>query len=194
MKTQKELKELYKENLKLAWDDPKMVEFCSKQAEQVVETEDGWLIEVERQNIKKHFCFGYGMYLNSTPEEEEFADRQAENARTSTKHFIDENLEEYNRRIKNLKEHDAYVSLTGHYYSQKPGCKLQHYTCDYGCHYGSWNENLEDTTKWKKLSENDKNELIAAFERAKESLLKRLNTYLKKYGLSKLSVWTYLVD
>lgn len=194
MRSQKELKELYKENLKLVWDDPKMVEFCSKNAEQVVETEDGWLIEVERQNIKKHFCFGYGYCGISDEEDEDRASNMAHHARTDVDYFIKENLEEYNRRIKNLKEHDAYVSLTGHYYSQKPGCKLQHYTCDYGCHYGSWNENLNDTTKWKKLSENDKNELISAFERAKESLLKRLNTYLKKYGLSKLSVWTYLVD
>ena len=194
MKDQKTLKELYKENLKLAWDDPKMVEFCSKKAEQVVETEDGWLIEVERQNIKTHFCFGYGMYLNSTEEEEKFADDNAHNARTNEKYFINENLEEYDKRIKNLKNHDAYVSLIGKYYSQKPGCKLQHYACDFGLGYGTWNENLKDETKWKKLSENDKNELIAAFERAKESLIKRLNTYLKKYGLSKLDVWTYLRD
>jgi len=194
MKDQKTLKELYRENLKLAWDDPGMVDYCSKKAEQVVETEDGWLIEVERQEIKKHFCFGYGYCGVSDEEDINRASNMAHHAKTSTDYFIDKNLEEYNRRIENLKNHDAYVSLTGHYYSQKPGCKLQHYSCDFGLGYGTWNENLKDTNKWKKLSENDKNELIAAFERAKESLIKRLNTYLKKYGLSKVRSWTYLSD
>ena len=194
MKEQKVLKELYKENLKLVWDDPKMVDYCSKQAEQVVETEDGWLIEIERKNIKTRFCFGYGFCGVSTEDEEDGASNMAHHARTQVDYFIEENLKEYNERIKNLKEHDAYVSLTGKYYSQKPGCKLQHYMCDYHFGYGTWNENLKDTNKWKKLSENDKNELIAAFERAKESLIKRLQTYLKKFGLSKLNVWTYLRD
>ena len=159
-----------------------------------METEDGWLIEIERKNIKTHFCFGHGFCGVSSEDEEDRASDMAHHARTQADYFIEENLKEYNERIKNLKEHDAYVSLIGKYYSQKPGCKLQHYSCDFGLGYGVWNENLKDTTKWKKLSDNDKNELINAFERAKESLLKRLNTYLKKYGLSKIDVWTYLRD
>ena len=37
----------------------------------------------------------------------------------------------------------------------------------------------------------DKN---ASDEEVKKAFIKRLNTYLKKYGLSKLHTWTYLVD
>lgn len=36
--------------------------------------------------------------------------------------------------------------------------------------------------------------LIKGYEVVKEQFIKRLNTYLKRYGLTKLNVWTYLSD
>lgn len=185
MKSQKELKELYRENLKLAWNDPHMVDFCSKQADQVVETEDGYLLEVERQNIETHFCFGYGYCGISDDESENRAFDNCDYARTNEKYFIKENLKYFDKNIKDLEENDCYVSLNGKYYSQSKDCKLQNYRC-----YG---HNTPDND-YKKLSDTDKQNLIDAFKAGRENMIKRLNTYLKKYGLTKLDCWTYLRD
>ena len=191
MKNQKELKELYRKNLELAWDDPKMVDYCSKQAEIVVETEDGYLLEIEKQSIKKDFCFGYGMYLNSTEEEEKFADDNAHNARTNEKYFIRENLKYYDEWIKEIEENGAYVSIIGHYTGQTKDCKLQFFTSG----RGSWGRTpMDQPETYKKLNEEDTKNLINAFKQGKENMIKRLQTYLKKFGLSKLNVWTYLRD
>ena len=191
MRTQNELKELYKEHLELAWADSKMVDYCSKKAEIVIETEDGYLLEIEKQSIKKNFCFGYGMYLNSTPEEEEMADNNAEYARTNADYFVRENLKWYDTWIKELKENGAYVSKIGHYTGQDKNCKLQFFTSG----KGSWGRTpADDPETYKKLSAEDTNNLLNAFNTARENMIKRLNTYLKKYGLSKLNIWTYLRD
>ena len=45
-----------------------------------------------------------------------------------------------------------------------------------------------------KLSEKDAADLRQAYEEERGRHIKRLETYLKKYGLTKLHVWTYLVD
>ena len=34
----------------------------------------------------------------------------------------------------------------------------------------------------------------AGYQEVRQQFVKRLNTYLKKYGLSKLHTWTYLSD
>ena len=36
--------------------------------------------------------------------------------------------------------------------------------------------------------------ILETLEAEKAKFLKRLNTYLKRYGLSKIHSWTYLVD
>ena len=51
--------------------------------------------------------------------------------------------------------------------------------------------NLKDI---KQLDNDDIALIVAGLEEVKKSFIKRLNTYLKKYGLSKINAWTYLVD
>ena len=36
--------------------------------------------------------------------------------------------------------------------------------------------------------------IIEVYKQQIENFKKRLNTYLKRYGLSKLTTWTYLID
>lgn len=37
-------------------------------------------------------------------------------------------------------------------------------------------------------------ELIAGYEEVKTEFIKRLNSYLKRYGMSKVETWSYLMD
>lgn len=187
---QKQLHEEYREQLRLAWSDEHMVDYCTKKAEIVVKTSDGYLLEVERQNIKKRFCFGHGYCGVTTQEEMDDASKMAKHARTNQDYFIKENLEWYDSWIKEIEENGAYISIKGKYYSQTEDCLLRGFQSG----RSSWYNRIENNPDYRKMPNEDTQQLLDAFKEARESMKKRLNTYLKKYGLSKLHVWTYLVD
>ena len=46
----------------------------------------------------------------------------------------------------------------------------------------------------RKLGNDDIQRIIVGYEEVGKRFRKRLQTYLKRYGLSKLNVWTYLRD
>ena len=46
----------------------------------------------------------------------------------------------------------------------------------------------------RELTKAEIKEILEVYKKQKENFTKRLNTYLKKYGLSKLHTWTYLID
>lgn len=51
--------------------------------------------------------------------------------------------------------------------------------------------NLE---KVKKLDTDDIQRIIDGLQEVRKSFDKRLNTYLKRYGLSKINAWSYICD
>ena len=59
--------------------------------------------------------------------------------------------------------------------------------------YHPWDINPNDTTHTV-LSRDEINNITAGYEEVEKTFTKRLNTYLKRYGTSKLNVWTYLRD
>lgn len=197
--TQKELKALYTEELKKAWSNEKMVKHCSKSTAYVIE-HNGELYGIEKPRIETHFCFSYGYCGMTTPEDEDRADRMADHARNSEEYFIKKNLKDIDRWIKNLSEilkemgynwaegnHPQYMIATGkHYYGQTEDCILRYYsivnTFD--------GRNQGDICNDAELVE----KLIAGYEEVKKDFIKRLNTYLKRYGLSKVKSWSFLSD
>ena len=64
----------------------------------------------------------------------------------------------------------------------------------------SWDNPDNQPYRWerlndvKKLTREEIYSLIKGYEEVRQMFTKRLKTYLKKYGLSKLNVWTYLRD
>lgn len=199
MMTQKELKALYKEELKKAWNDEKMVDFCSRKTAYVIDHNNA-LYGIEKPKIETDFCFGYGMYGMSTDEDYDRADRLAQHARESEEYFIEQNLENLNRWIKNLNDisedmqlnwangnYPHYMIETGkHYYGQSDDCKLNYYAIVDTYRGNNQGELCKDLELIKKL--------IEGYEVVKKDFTKRLNTYLKRYGLTKINSWSYLVD
>lgn len=197
--TQKELKAVYKEELKKAWNNEKMVEFCSKSIAFVIE-HDGTLYGIKKPTIETDFCFSHGQNGITTAEEEDRAAEMAEYASKSKEYFINENLKNINRWIERLKKikdemgynwaegnHPQYMIATGaHYCGQSEDCKLRYYsvvdTFD-GRNQGKICNNIELVEK-----------LIEGYEEVKKGFEKRLNTYLKRYGLSKVRSWSYISD
>lgn len=200
MRTQKELKEKYMNIIKTeVWQDSeRMQEYARKQCDYVVELSNGKIIDIEKPRIKKDFCFGMGMYATYTQEEFEAAEDLAENARTNVEYFINENMKQINEKIGYLKEaldgkKEVYTYV--HYSGQPDNSELVTYSC----------VGLSDNPEWapyrwgnlkavNKLSSDDIQALIDGLEEVGKKFMKRLNTYLKKYGLEKLNVWTYCRD
>lgn len=199
--TQKELKAAYTEELKKAWDDDKMVKYCSKSTAFVIE-HNGALYGIEKPKIETSFCFGYGINGIADTEQERTAEAMAETARKSKEYFINQNLENLNRWIKSLQKilddmgknwakgsHPRYMIETGeHYGGQKEDCRLRYYSIvdTFNTFDGTMGKICNDTELIKKL--------IAGYEEVKTEFIKRLNAYLKRYGMSKVKTWSYLSD
>ena len=161
----------------------------------VVELENGDLIPIDKPTIETRFCFGYGLYGVSTDEEYKDAENMRQHAETSQDYFIRENLKGINEIIDALKNNDLEVYTALHYIGQKPGTKTKDY------HITKVWENPENNPAWwanykelEKMTDTDRQTLVAGYEEVKQAFIKRLNTYLKRYGLSKIDTWTYLVD
>ena len=200
MRTQKELKEKYMNIIRTeVWQDSeRMQEYARKKCEYVVELSNGNIIDIEKPRIKKDFCFGMGMYATYTDEEFEAAEDLAENARTNVEYFINENMKQITGKLDALKEalenkREVYTFV--HYSGQPEDSDLVAYNsvriCD-NPEYApfSWS-NLQAV---KKLSSEDIQAIIDGLEEVANKFMKRLNTYLKRYGLEKLNVWTYCRD
>lgn len=197
---QKKLKEKYMDIIcKEVWvDSVQMQEYARKKCEYVVELSNGTIIDIDKPSIETNFCFGYGMYARSTDEEIASADACAENAKTNTDYFIEENMKQITDNIAILKE-----TLTGKTevytfvrYDGAPDtsslmgwkvCKI-------------WDNPENEPWQWsnlrtvRKLGNDDIQRIIVGYEEVGKRFRKRLQTYLKRYGLSKLNVWTYLRD
>jgi DNA-binding transcriptional ArsR family regulator len=92
-------------------------------------------------------------------------------------YFFEENISVFDKTIKYLKE-NGIVKING----KRDGRIRLDYMNDY------WNQDKEV------LNDEYKPELLAAYEFAKKQFEKRLNTYLKRYGVGKLHTWTYWAD
>lgn len=200
MRTQKELKEKYMNIIKTeVWQDSeRMQEYARKQCDYVVELSNGKIIDIEKPRIKKDFCFGMGMYATYTQEEFEAAEDLAENARTNVEYFINENMKQITEKIGYLKEaldgkKEVYTYV--HYSGQPDNSELVTYICVGRSGNPEWAPyrwgNLKAVNK---LSSDDIQAIIDGLEEVGKKFMKRLNTYLKKYGLEKLNVWTYCRD
>jgi hypothetical protein len=106
-------------------------------------------------------------------------------------------LEEINGKIQALKQDRKNVYTSLHYIGQEPGDLLKSYLVTR--EWETPNNEFDNRVFWnlkeiKQLDNEDIELIIAGLEEVKKSFIKRLNAYLKKYGLSKINAWTYLVD
>lgn len=185
MKDQKTLKETYRTELKKYWD-AHMVDYLMKNFSYLIEFENGEIMEIDKPSIDKDFCFGYGYCGVSTEEDYQGAAAMARTARTSTDYFIAKNMESLNRWIEDLQDDSYDIYTRAHYISQSPDCHLV--ALDF---LKPWDKVPEGH---RKLTKEEIQMIIAGYAEVKKTFTKRLNTYLKRYGLTKVHSWTYLSD
>lgn len=151
----------------------------------LTELTTGEIVEIEKPKIKTTFCFGYGSYGRSSDEESNKASAMVATARTSEQYFISENLKQIDEQIKEA-ENEAktgYLFGTGLDGFYTVGFMFKHI---YEQRYGN--------KPPKVISADDRAGYIVALKKCKERFEKRLQTYLKRYGLSKIRSWSYLCD
>ena len=152
-----------------------------------------------KPDIKISFCFGYGQNGITIEDDIDRAYGQQRNMETSQQAFINANLEALNKSIKDI---ETFISQ---WIDKEEKCFSSRYNKIFICKnsynhlaYLAWSwdyDNIRD--KEMIIREATKEDLLLIIEVYKqqiENFKKRLNTYLKRYGLSKLRTWTYLVD
>ena len=153
----------------------------------------------KKPSIQTRFCFGYGLNGISTQEDYEGARSQERNMETNQQTFINANLEDLNKSIKDLQD------FIDNFFDNKNTCFSSRYNKIFICKnsynhlaYLAWSwdydniRNKDDIIK--EATKEDLLLIIEVYKQQIENFKKRLNTYLKRYGLSKLTTWTYLVD
>lgn len=192
-------KEMLRDEYKKVWhEDSKMVEYCVKSASGYIDI-GGLLYVMEKPHIKTSFWFGEHTYDYDEVTE------HCHNMSQSEKYFIDENLRWCAawEMLEALEGRDmrgyeasykAYI-VRGKYWGQDDACRLGYVNV---LRLGTDPEEHFRTSKGPQLYREltkDETERLKEFLRDEVAKFqKRLNTYLKRYGLSKCSYGTYWAD
>lgn len=126
---------------------------------------------IKKASIENRFCFhdegpSYDFYKKISSDDEKLKD-----------YFLSENRRVYTSDINSIKENGAFVKFCDNSNRAYVSGGLYSINDDY-----------------IKATDEETKEIINALEYALQLLDKRLNAYLKRYGVSKLYLWTYWAD
>lgn len=157
------------------YTDGSMNKHFEKTTSEYVVLDNGCCLILEKQHIEKNFCFGY------------YYDRcEVEGCEEVAKNDVEYFLEKNRRNL--YKKHDKYIALQcygkGKIYSYVP---LEEYQDVERKGELFWYGDREPYF----LNDSENERLNNAIDKANAKFEKRLQTYLKKYGLSKVNTWTY---
>lgn len=181
------MKDLLAKEYSKVWNDQKMVNYCMKKVSDVAVMADGSLVVIEKPHIKTNFCFGESGY------DIEDAEKAAHYAKTNEQYFVDENMR-YTHFDREMAYLTHYINggtgqtpyIYSAYWNTGDNCKLHNVRF-----YAYYETSPSDGDV---LSVDDAKVLLETYKSAKAKFEKRLRTYLKRYGLSKVHSWTYWRD
>lgn len=151
---------------------------------EALKVDEKHFITFDKKDIEKSFCFGWSCQGGMTYEE---ATDMCHNF--SEADFKAGNLKRFdNKYIHRLKAiEEKQIKLKREYVtSKKSGAEIMYITTDRDVS-GDMTLSVEDSTKLREAYKQKVQDLRNEFE-------KRLDAYLKKYGLSKIRRWTYCAD
>ena len=182
--TTKELLSEIEEEYRKVWPDlPDMVKHCMKQVYAAAKLPNGCIYIVRRPEIKKRFCFGYH---NDDYEETAAAAREA---RDDEEYFRQKNMEQLDEEQRRAHK---YRYLCDTYDGSR---RLVQFCSSYPGREDNDLAYLREKGHEPWLATDEDRKLIdAAYEEARKKFSRRVETYLKKYGLSKVRSWTYWAD
>lgn len=175
----------------------KSIDYWMKNTEEAIPLGDKFYT-IDKPRIETSFCFGYGFCGMSSLEDEKNASDMAKYAKEEESYFIEKNMEDIEGEIKRLEEKNRYWYVGSSCYNENrpftdisSSKSVPFYDEEGKLH------NMEDyhfITYKRLLTEEEKQAILEAYKRVRASFEKRLKTYLKRYGLSKIRTWSYLVD
>lgn len=192
-------KQLIAEYAQMYSNDESTIKWMKGYLADVVELNDGTLYAIEKPRIQKDFCFPMGYNGRYDEESERNANEMAHYARTNEQYFLDKNmrpiLDEAKRFNINPKSYKIPAVHNAKYIGSDE--RIGYIEFFDNPEIFTHRESILKEVKERRfrLLEPDEIERIKnAYEEVIETFKKRLQTYLKKYGLIKLNVWTYLSD
>lgn len=188
------------------WDTPDMVDYCTNKVAVCAVLPSGELIPIDKRKIETRFCFGESGY------DYEEAIGAAAHARTSTEYFKHENMKHFGEILQDIENH---LHLTGNYLMtifapyDDTNCKIRHISFeritkilgDLGgsAHLDSLKLGQTITEagsgrQYRIATDEEAQIILDAYKKAAFAHAKKVDAYLKRYGLSKVHSWTYWRD
>ena len=203
---QKELKEQYRKALeKYVWASaPDMVDFCVNEVLWIAELSNGMLVPISKEKIETRFCFGFRLSSYGDDGSYDAAGRMAQFAREDVNHFIEKNMDGFQRWLSDLRGEGwgwSVPYLRVKYLGLPNDSNIRSLNFMTGARYGFDNYIGKEGTFVQDgsfidyvPSADDVQTLIEAHEIAQSLHYKKVMSYLKRYGLSKVNTWTYWED
>ena len=189
---QKELKTKYLEIVEkeVYKNSPKMIDWLSKEISQIIELSNGDLIALDKPRIEKHFCFGYSDSRYDT-EDYDRANAMADYASKSEEYFKSENMKQFIQQLEHLENGDLYTRT--YYFNSPRDSKVKTIVFCSNIFF-NWNLNEEQRKEYKKIEGKDLEIVKTAYLEEMAKFEKRLDSYLKKYGMKNIKTWSYWQD
>lgn len=172
------------------WNNDKgMIDFISKKISQIIKTSNGYLIPLDKPDIETRFCFGYSLNRYDT-EDYDRANDMVDYASKSIDYFKSENLKKITEWITAIENDEVYIHT--HYYKSPANSRAKKLVHMKYYHFDRMTK-LE-AAEYKPLTGADKETVLNAYKIELAKFEKRLDSYIKRYGTSKLKVWSYWQD
>lgn len=177
----------HEEMLKVWGSNTHMIDYCEKKTIKVVKLNDGRIVDFEQPSIDTNFCFGYRSAVTDDYDE---AQAMASHASKSVGYFIDKNMQGagYDEALEKLRD-PGYVILGGVHYTHGENLYFLTYARDNS--YDMDRVQSLFNGRLERIDESNRQLLIEANEELKAKFRKRLDSYIKRYGMSKVRTWTY---
>lgn len=175
------IKEEIKQEYKKVWTrkkgiDEKMVDYCMNKISLYLKTEDGYFYILEKEKLNTKFFISEGS--NRSMEE---ALNICKEIKTKEDFFIEENLSKINYLINTIKNNKNNLFFAERFKNSK----IVSITTN---KYNNFNKVN------RKLTTDEEAEALKLCEKFKEMKTKKINSYLKRFGLSKIQANTYWID
>ena len=209
-KEEKKMTTISKEELRAefakAWESDRMINYCTNKVAATAVLPTGEIITIDKESIKKDFCFGESGY------DFDEAQEAAAMARKSHEYFKIQNMKHFKCWIDDITNamdlHSNYRIIIGGgaYYGQSEDCRLRHFEICLltqvldalgGSAFLEEIPGKEITVDGRtgRVATNEEAEIILnAYKEAAAKHEKKVDAYLKKYGTSKVNSWTYWRD
>ena len=159
-------------------ETPYWKDYYLKHKDYAVRLQDGWHI-ISKPRIENKFCFH-----DEGPDYEFYKTLMADENKLRN-YFLSENLDKFDKEIDYLKGNETLYL--------RPVGKDQFDICPASVIFGFYSYRVGNEEP-RQVSADERKALLEAYGVARAEFEKRLQTYLKRYGVSKLHTWTYWAD